>query len=495
MKLSHSPHKLQCEFLSSESDECFFGGARGGGKSWSLAYDCAFKFRGYEGGVVRVSVDYSDYIGLLIRRHFKDIKNNFKPICDELYLSYGAVWRERDSCYIFPSGARILLGHLDTLNEVSNYVGGNYCYLGIEEANQFPSSWVEMLKGSVRSSNVELKPFIRYTSNPGGIGHLWLKSYFYDKCPPVYVGKCIDERYGVEWERYVKGEVYEDEYGKSREFIPAVVFDNPSLVDNDNGYVGTLRSISDPVLRDMWLFGKWDVQVGSFFDSWNVLHHVISGYEWRAGFKECRGKYRLYRSVDYGISKPFACSFSAVDGEGNIVVFDEIYEVNVSVSMQAELIKAKMREWDLDEDDIYLTVVDPAMRSKTSEYDETPVSPVRIYIERGLRNIMYGNNRRVPGWGVMRDFLEVRDSGRPRLVFTDNCIEAIRSIPELIRDRVNLEDIDTQGDDHIADEIRYLCMQISEAYIPVTKKVETGWRERLRARGVESEMRKPSLWV
>jgi hypothetical protein len=489
------PHAgKQTEFLASVADEVFFGGSRGGSKSYGLAYDTAFKYRVTdENGRVKVSIDYPDYTALLLRRKFVDIQMNFKPICDILFVPAGGKWKERDRCYNFPSGAKIILGHCDTYNDVEKYIGGNFQYLGIEEANQFPYFWFEQIRMSVRSTNPEIKAYTRLTSNPGGVGHLWLKKRYYDVCTPVDVGKLYNKKFDIYYPDIQTGVVHIDENNGTRMFIPALVFDNPSLLDNDPAYVNNLKSITDPVLRDMWLYGKWDVQVGSFFECWHVLHHVIDGDEWKEHFKENRHLYRIYRAIDYGTSKPFVCLWLAVDKEGYVVVFDEIHRGNLSVSAQARLIIEKGKLWDLDEDDIFLTVVDPAMRSKTAEYEETPVSPIRIYEINGLRNFMYGNNKRIPGWAVMRDYLQIPDVGVPKLRFTDYCVASITTIPELVRDKTNMEDIDTQGDDHSADSCRYCLMQIYNAYQFTSKPKEDGWRSKVKEK--QEEHKKPSLWV
>lgn len=264
----YQPHPKQIEFLSSEVDELFYGGSRGGGKSFCLAYDAAFKYRSGFGDGVKISIDYPEYTALLIRRNYVDIEKNFKPICDSLYLPAGAVWKEKKQCYVFPSGAVIHLAHMGTKAEVDKYIGGNYHYLGIEEANQFPEEWVEMLKGSIRSTNLELRPYKRYTSNPGGIGHLWLKNYFIDKCPPKQDGMKYNEEYDTEYPNLTTGDIYYNDEGESRLFIPAFVFDNPSIIDNNPQYVKYLKSIKDPVLKKMWLLGDWDVMGGVYFDEW-----------------------------------------------------------------------------------------------------------------------------------------------------------------------------------------------------------------------------------
>ena len=237
----------------------------------------------------------------------------YKPMCDKMYLKAGAVWREKEQSYTFPSGAKIYLKHCDEAKEVDKYIGGNYTYLGVEEVNQFPEKWIRDIGGSVRSTNPELKPFKRYTTNPGGVGHLWLKRRFIDKCPPVEGKRVWNEVYDIDYTELLPGEPYRDEDGNYRWFIPSLVFDNPALINNDTQYVSFLKSL-DPLRKKMWLHGKWDEMSGVFFHEWNKSVHVVD--EKDIVVDPCAN--RIYRCVDYGTTNPFACLFAQVDALGRI---------------------------------------------------------------------------------------------------------------------------------------------------------------------------------
>ena len=135
-EIAYRPHPgKQTEFLRSSSDWIFYGGARGGGKSLMLAWKAALtprkwhyernrrritrdqakdlkkKGKGYQVKVERISIDYPDYIALLVRRTYPQLERNLKPECDKLYRLYGAKWQERNKCYLFPSGAKVYLVH------------------------------------------------------------------------------------------------------------------------------------------------------------------------------------------------------------------------------------------------------------------------------------------------------------------------------------------------------------------------------------------------
>lgn len=483
-----TPFEQQRHFLASNYGTVLYGGARGGGKSYCLIIDCALHVRRWRyddnGAVVieRQSIDYPEYHALILRRTFADIYRNFKPMCDKVYPKLGGVWREKTQSYTFPSGATISLGYCDSDDDVQKYIGGNFHYLGIEELNQFPKEWIDLIAGSVRSTNPELTPFKRYTTNPGGVGHVWIKKYFVDACPPVLGDVKMSVKHNIEYQELKPGEPMIDENGNVRWYIPALVFDNPALVDNDANYVNTLKAL-DPVTRKMWLLGSWDEMSGLFFSSWNHAYHVMDERDFVLDPVECR----IYRCIDYGTSAPFACMFVQVDTHGRAVVFDEVYMRGLTASMQAKEITTAMRRWSLREEDIDVTIVDPSMKSPTQDGGLMLKSVLEIYYDNGIQHIALGNNARVLGWSVFKEYLSIPseadspdDLPIPWLRFTSRCVNAIETIPTLVQSKNNVDDLDTRGLDHIADAIRYLLMFIKAPIFRPKDNKEPQWLKQLR---------------
>ena len=465
-ELSFEPYEKQRLFLSSNIDEILYGGARGGAKSYALIHDAALHVRRWhydENNKVVIdsqSIDYADYTALILRRNYRDLVVNFKPVSDKIYTALGAKWKDKDGYYLFPSGARIYLGYCNEPKDVEKYVGGNFHYLGIEEVNQFPEKWVTDMGGSVRSANPDIKPFKRYTTNPGGIGHIWLKRRFVDPMPPIKGEMIHSDKHDIDYCILDPSPPVKDDDGNERWYIPATVFDNQALIDNDKKYVSFLKSLTG-VKRKMWLNGEWDEMSGLFFNEWNAAYHVMARKSFDLEYAKENG--RMYRCIDYGTSNPFVCLFVWVDEDGRVVVFDEIYEAGLTPTVQAKFILDRGRSLGLNEDSFYNTIVDPSMKTATHDSGTRLKSVVEIYIDNGLQHIALGNNSRVQGWGVFKDYLHIDDPDFtgdyiPYLRFCDNCVRCIETIPVLTTDDNNIEDVDTDQDDHGADALRYLLM-------------------------------------
>ena len=501
-----TPHPgKQTEFLQSTADWIFFGGARGGSKSFSLTWKAAFmprkwhyQFKGNEITekeyqelksqrkkvkivVDKISIDYPDYIALLVRRTYPQLERNLKPECDKLYKLYGGKWQERNHCYLFPSGAKIYLVHFKDEKAKDNYIGGNYNFIGIDEANQFPEHWIIEISTSARTDNTELKPQICLTSNPGNVGHVWLKRMFVDPCRPIPDGDPIhNDEFDVTYQPTKTAPFFVDEEGITFQYIPATVFDNPSIILNDKAYVKKLKKLN-PVLRSMWLEGKWDVFQGMYFDMWNILHHVVMKEDFVFGTHFSKGSHSLYRFYDYGTKAPFVCLFAAVDDDKNMVIYDEIVETGLAASRQAEFVnsytwdKYKQKPQDFTDE-----IADPAYWTKHSEKEGLPYSPAMFYADAEIY-LTKGNNDRKAKAKVVYDALDVPDSYEevPRIRFTDNCEYCIETIPNLPSAQLDPEDVDTKSEDHAFDALAYGSTIVLEAFIdkPDSKK---GWRERLK---------------
>lgn len=499
-----TPHPgKQTEFLQCTDDIVFFGGARGGSKSFSLALKCATQSREYHfeydgkritrreydllltagkeptAVIDKISIDYPEFIGILIRRTFPMLERNLKRETDKIYKHLGGKWQERNKCYVFPSGAKIYLVHCKDRKALDNYIGGNYNFIGIDEANQFPWDWIEELWTASRTDDERLPAQMCLTSNPGNISHLALKIHFVDLCIPTPDGPPIyNEEFDVTWQPYKSGPAYFDDEGISWKYIPSLVFENPSIMLHDKTYVKKLKSLN-PILRAMWLEGRWDVFQGAFFDMWSELHHTINQEEFTLDLNT----QKIFRAYDYGTKKNFVCLFVAMMPSGKLIVFDEIVQEGLSASKQAKKVnRYAWKKYKLQPSDFEDEICDPAYFTKAGEKEGELYSPADWYEDEGII-LSPGANDRLAGAKVVYEALTIPDIESdgdykpPYIRFTDNCEYMIQTLPTLPADdgKHKGEDVDTDGEDHGYDALRYLCMEVLDPE-GIAKEEEKGWR-------------------
>lgn len=414
--------------LERAEDEILYGGARGGGKTdaglaWMIepAYSTNPRYRGL---VVRKnSDDLSDWIGRA--RMF------YRPI--------GARVAGNPPVIKLRSGAFIRTGHLKDANAYEKYQGHEYHKILVEELTQIPRQTdYEKLISSARSTVPGLPAQVFCTANPGGPGHVWVKSRF------VVVARL---------------KTYIDPVsGASRIFIPAKIDDNPTLMRLDPGYVRRIEGISDEKLRNAWRWGDWDTFSGQFFDKWDNAVHVVRPFL-------LHPQWSLYRGLDWGYSAQAAVVWIAVDFDGNHYVYREYYKAGVEPRRFARAILGMTPERET----IIGTYADPSIWAEdqygTGDNLEqyTAKSLQQKFESEGLY-CKKGNNDRLSGWNNMRDLIAWDANRKPKFFVFENCTETIRTIPGLVHDDNNVEDVDTDGEDHLGDAIRYPCMHTVEAH-------------------------------
>jgi hypothetical protein len=220
------PYPKQEQALLSTCFETLYGGARGGGKTDAGMAWCCYDI---DNPMLRI---------LVIRRNFTDLKD-WVDRAERFFGRLGAEFHISAGEIRFPSGAKIILGHLSDDAAYTRYMGHEYQRILIEELTHIPSLELYLrLTASCRSTVPGLKARIFATTNPGEVGHKWVRQRFVDICSP--------------------GEVYEDPVtGRKRVFIQARVEDNPALMEADPEYVRFLDGLPDG-LREQWREGSWD---------------------------------------------------------------------------------------------------------------------------------------------------------------------------------------------------------------------------------------------
>jgi hypothetical protein len=422
------PNPRQREFFLSTARHTAYGGARGGGKSFAMRRK-----------MVLLAMRYPKLRLLLLRRTLQELReNHLLPLQSDL-LGY-ADYKKDERTFLFPNGSRLTLGYCDSDSDVLQYQGAEYDVIGFEEATQFKEEWMLFISTSLRTTKQSFKPRIYYTCNPGGVGHAYIKRLFIDR-------------------RFREGEDPNDYV-----FIPARVFDNHVLMQADPDYVKRLQALPEHKRR-AHLEGDWNVYEGQVFEelrcdpahfSDRLFTHVIDPFTPPAAW-------RLYRSFDFGYAKPFSVGWWAKDGDGRLYRILELYgcaprEANVGVRWTPEEIFREIRR--IEGEHPFLQgrriegVADPAIwdASRGESIAET-AERFGIYFERG-------DNRRVAGWMQIHNRLVFDERGVPMLYVFRTCREFLRTLPTLQYSKTYPEDVDSDLEDHIADETRYLCMMV-----------------------------------
>tara|TARA_A100001011_G_scaffold398905_1_gene505117 strand:+ start:262 stop:1908 length:1647 start_codon:yes stop_codon:yes gene_type:complete len=414
----------QTQFLAAPEREVFYGGARGGGKSYAMLID-PLRYCHKEA-----------HRALLLRRsmpELRDMINHSQRLYSKAYP--GARWREQEKEWRFPSGARIEFGYAENLTDVLRYQGQSYTWIGIDELPQYPTPEIyNFLRSSLRSVDPEIPVYMRATGNPGNVGSQWVKEMFVDPAEP-------NTAFDVNIDTIVGKKTI------TRRFIPAKLQDNPYLMQTDD-YLIMLSSLPD-VQKKQFLEGDWSAFENSSFPEFNISTHVVQPFD-------IPNNWLRFRTCDWGYSSPACCLWIAVDFDNNFWVYRELYTKKIT----ADIFARKVLETEQGEY-IKYGILDSSTWSKRGDVGP---SIAETMIREGCkwRPSDRSPKSRVAGKLELHRKLAVdQETGQPSLKVFSNCMNLIRTLPMLPIDRNNPEDVDTHAEDHAYDALRYGVMSRS----------------------------------
>ena len=452
----------QAQTLQTEANEILYGGAMGGGKSY-LARVAAIYF----------SIEVPGLITYLFRRTYKEILSNhiytpggFLEMLKPLIESDDVKWSKSDNSLEFENGSRIQLAHSQYEGDVYQYQGAQIGLLIIDEATHFTPFMVGFLRSRVRLGSLSVPqhlagqlPRILYGSNPGGVGHHYFKKNFVDYGP------------------YTVHKAPKNEGGMRRVYIPSKLTDNKVMMMTDPDYIDRVRGMGDAKVVQAMIDGDWEIlSGGKFSDVWHPKFHVLAPFtipkEWR-----------IDRCYDYGSSAPAVCIwFAESNGEtfndskgtpcwvpsGTLFAIDELYfadehhkGLKLSGAQQGQKIHEQeaRREWyhrvKAGPADSSIFSAEPEQDSIAEQMEVAGVNFVRSDKSSGSR---------IRGVDLMRGRLQGatnRPMELPGIFFFNTCDACIRTIPNLEGDKKNTEDVDTKGEDHCWDVVRYRLLRAS----------------------------------
>jgi phage terminase large subunit len=428
--VKYEPNAKQCLLHESPAEEVFYGGAKGGGKSKALVMDC-----------LAYVLEYAGANAYLLRETYPNLEANLirewkKSVPKELYK-----YNESKHTATMINGSQVLFRYVRTEADAESYQGQEMDYIGIDELTKHTERTIQLLLSCLRSAKGFPTRF-RGTGNPGGKGHGHVKRNY------------------IEATKYGKEQTTDPVTGNRRIFIPAQVYDNTVLMENDPNYARRLENLPEQE-RKAFLEGNWDVFIGQVFMEWRREHHVIEPFEIPKGWYK-------WRAMDWGFTKPYCVKWYACDHDGRIVVYRELYgckqgQYDVGTQETARDVARKVKALEGNDGTMW-GVADPACWAKTG-HDGPSIA--EVFAVEGVAWVPADNDRmqgkmqvhmRLRGWG----------EGKPGVVYFSTCDHSIRTLPELVYDEIKVEDVDTSVEDHPYDTDRYSFM--SRPWIPIVEE-------------------------
>ena len=415
--------------FTTPATEVLFGGAAGGGKSYLLRVSA-----------MRWCMEVGGIQVYLFRRTLPDLRDNhlrgptsFHVMLREHLESGHVKYRSVENEFEFWNGSILHLCYCDSENDVEKYRGAEIHVLLIDELTHFTEYQYRFLRSRVRRAGLEVPdqykkriPRIEAASNPGSIGHAWVKRTFISS--------------GEEMKPW---RVRADEGGMLRQFIPARLSDNPHLTKDDPEYADRLRGLGTDNLVRAMLEGDWDIIAGAAFEKLRRETHSIEPFE-------PPEDWMCFGSFDWGSTRPFSFGLWTVangnalpDGRlyrrGAIIRYNEVYgwngKPNEGLRKEADDV-ASMLKSRIGHRRLGYIAADPSMW----KVDGSP-SIAENMLREGVV-LRKADNARLVGYVQVRQRISGDEDG-PMLYATKNCVDGFwRTMPDLVMDERHVEDVD-----------------------------------------------------
>ena len=404
--------RRQKAFMDADATEVLFGGAAGGGKSYGQLIDA-----------MRFAMQYPKSKQLIMRRTFPELEKSLIRGALELYPREAYRYNQSSHTVTWANGSLVDFGYCNNENDVHIYQSAEYDVIRFDELTHFSEYMYTYLFSRLRGAN-DFPKQIKSSTNPGNVGHVWVKERFIDPAPPEVV---LETAMGT------------------RVFLPSFLDDNKFLVQADPDYRKRLEALPERE-RKALLLGDWNIFEGQFFAEFSSEVHVCEPFAIPA-------HWRRYRALDYGLDM-LACLWIAVDEQKRAYVYRELYEPDLIISEAAARILAAN-----EGDSITMTLGPPDMWARRQE---TGRSAFDIFAENGVL-LAKGGGDRVDGWLAAKEWLapHVGEQGEMTadLKLFSCCRNLIRTVPALQVSDKNPNDVMNEPHEltHAPDALRLFC--------------------------------------
>ena len=427
--------KRQRAFINAQADEVLFGGAAGGGKSYGQLLDTLLYAAKYPGSKQ-----------ILFRRTYPELENSLIMQHLDMFPPR-PLYEYNVSRHVgtLVNGSKVFFGYSENEKDVRRYQSAEFDVIRFDELTHFTEFQYIYMLSRLRGT----KPYprsIKSSTNPGGIGHAWVKQRFIAGAEPNVVRR-VETRGGT----------------MTRVFLPSRLTDNPALLQSDPDYIDRLRALPEKEYKAL-LLGEWDIYEGQVFAEWrNDPEHYADG-AWTHVIRPfpIPKHWRIWRGFDFGYAKPFSVGWFVATPDGKCYRIHEWYgctgepDVGLKLTPQqiAKEIHAIEQNHELLRGRKVVGVADPAIFShSTGDSVANMMSAHPNYVL-----FSPGDNNRLAGKMQMHYRLAFDQNGDCGLQVFDTCKDFIRTVPALVYSATNPEDVDTTQEDHAYDECRYVLM-------------------------------------
>jgi len=453
-RLTGNIRQERAHILVGKTDWLLYGGAAGGGKSELLAYHAN-----------ELSLKYPGHRTLLIRTALPELRRSLIIRSQVRYaqLNVDAQLRSIDNvkAWWYGNGSVVEYGFCARDEDVGQYMSAEYDFIGFDEATQFTPYQMLMISGRLRTSrkmtNLGVRTHVLFATNPGDRGHTFLYRMLVQPTQHGRFAVVYDVREGFENPDIVRRVELPDDNTELAKleiphdpndhlvvaFVPSTVDDNPHIDPTYRKHLSMLPETE----RKQKLLGDWDTFTGQYFTEFRRDLHVVEPFEIPA-------EWPRYRGIDFGTANPYCCLWGAWDpATGTCYVYREAYQRNLTVAQQAAQVKEMSKMSNGRFENVTATAIDPSTYSNTSGMGTTVAG---VYNSLGV-HVTRAKNARVSGWQNVRRYLQPAPiSGEPKLKVFSTCENLLRTLPAMRHAKIQVEDIDTDDEDHAVDALRYL---------------------------------------